>query len=144
MYILLTVAAGAGLAFQAVINARLRAVLDSSLSAAIVQVSVGLVMLMTIMLVLRQPPALPDGLSRVPWWVWTGGLLGTVYVLVSIVATAPLGAALMMASVVVGQTAASLVIDHFGWLGVDVHRLSPGRLVGAILLVVGVMLIRLR
>ena len=83
-------------------------------------------------------------MSRVPWWVWTGGLLGTVYVLVSIVATAPLGAALMMASVVVGQTAASLVIDHFGWLGVDVHRLSPGRLVGAILLVVGVMLIRLR
>ena len=144
MYILLAAAAGAGLAFQAVINARLRTVLDSALSAALVQVAVGLLLLILIALIVRQPLTLPAGLSRVPWWVWTGGLLGTAYVFASIVATAPLGAALTMASVVVGQTAAALLIDHFGWLGVDVHRLSAGRLAGAVLLVIGVILIRWR
>ena len=143
MYIALAIAAGAGLAFQAVINSRLRTVLDSALWAATVQVLVGLVMLAAVVAIAREP--MPGGsISRVPWWAWTGGLLGSFYVLTAIVTTVPLGAALTVAAIVVGQTLAALVIDHYGWFGLEVQRLSPVRLLGALMLVGGVVLMRVR
>jgi transporter family-2 protein len=144
MYIALAVAAGIGLAFQAVINTRLRLVLDSALWAALSQVLVGLLLLAALVGVAREPAPSIAGVTRAPWWVWTGGLLGALYVAIVIVATPPLGASLMFASVVVGQTLTALLIDHFGWFGVTVQPLSPVRLAGAALLVAGVALIRLR
>ncbi len=144
MYIALAVAAGAGLAFQAVINSRLRTVLDSALWAALVQIAVGLLMMVAVVTVARTGVPSGAGLSRAPWWVWTGGLLGALYVLTVIVATPPLGAALALASVVVGQTVTALLIDHYGWLGVPVQPATPARLAGAALLMAGIVLLRLR
>jgi transporter family-2 protein len=144
MYIALAVAAGIGLAFQAVINSRLRMVLDSALWAAFVQVLLGLLLLAVLVAIAREPVPSGAGLSRAPWWVWTGGMLGALYVATVIVATPALGASLMFAAVVVGQTLTALLIDHFGWFGVPVQPLSPLRLAGAALLVGGVALIRLR
>jgi len=65
-------------------------------------------------------------------------------VLSVIVTTRPLGVTLMVASVVVGQSVAALLIDHYGWLGVETHRLSPMRVAGVVLLFIGVLLIRWR
>jgi bacterial/archaeal transporter family-2 protein len=144
MYMLLAIAAGAGLAFQAVINTRLRLVVNSAIWAAMIQTLVGLGMLAVIALAARESPPGLEGWARAPWWVWTGGLLGATYVTAVIVTTAPLGAALMAMSVIVGQIVMALLIDHFGWLGVEVQRLSPTRLLGAALLVGGLLLIRLR
>ena len=144
MYIALAVAAGIGLAFQAVINSRLRMLLDSALWAAFIQVLVGLLVLAVIVAIAREPVPSGAGIPRAPWWIWTGGMLGALYVATVIVATPPLGASLMFASVVVGQTLTALLIDHFGWFGVTAQPLSPVRLAGAALLVGGVLLIRVR
>jgi transporter family-2 protein len=144
MYIALAVAAGIGLAFQAVINSRLRTLLDSALWAALVQIFVGLVMVAVVILFARESVPSVTGAWRAPWWIWTGGLLGALYVLAAIVATPPLGAALMLASVVVGQTVTALVIDHYGWFGVTAQPLTPLRAAGAALLVGGVLLLRAR
>lgn len=141
---LLAIAAGAGLAFQAVINTRLRVVVNSAIWAAMIQTFVGLAMLAALALVSRESPPGLEGVSRAPWWVWTGGLLGATYVTAVIVTTAPLGAALMAMSVIAGQVVMALLIDHFGWLGVEVHRLSPTRVLGAAMLVGGLLLIRSR
>ncbi len=142
--LLLAVAAGAGLAFQAVINTRLSAALGSPLWAAVVQVFAGLVFLLACVLILRQPPPSLAGASRLPWWIWTGGAIGAAYVLTVIVTTRPLGVTLMVAAVIVGQSVAALLIDHFGLFGVDVHRLTPVRLLGVGLLFAGVVLVRWR
>lgn len=142
MYIFLVAAAGAGLALQAVVNARLRVALDSALWASITQVFVGLVFLAVIALLLRQPPPFTAALSRLPWWAWTGGVLGALYVAVVIISTGPLGAAATIAAVIVGQTTMALVIDHFGWFGVETQRLSVARAVGAALMFGGLLLIR--
>lgn len=144
MYILVAVAAGAGIAFQAVINARLRVVVHSPIWAALIQTAVGLGLLATIAVVAREGPLNLTGVPRAPWWVWTGGLLGATYVVASIVATAPLGAAVMFAAVIVGQVITSLLIDHYGLMGVAVQPLSPLRAAGAGLLIAGLLLIRLR
>jgi transporter family-2 protein len=109
-----------------------------------VQVLVGLVMLAAVVAVARVPVPGAGAVARVPWWAWTGGLLGSFYVLTAIVTTAPLGAALTVGSIVVGQTLAALVIDHYGWFGLEVQRLSPLRLLGAAMLVGGLALMRAR
>jgi len=52
-----------------------------------------------------------------------------------------LGAATLLALVVLGQLATALMVDHFGWLGFPQHPLSFVRLAGAALLFGGVVLI---
>ena len=141
LYMILAIVAGAGLAVQVMVNAELRAVTGSTVWAAIFQFAVGLAALAATAVVLRDPMPTTT-LPRSPWWIWTGGLLGAAYILLSIVMAPRLGAALLLASVIVGQLAASLVIDHHGWLGAPVHRFSIGRGVGAVLLVIGIALIR--
>ena len=143
-YLALTALAGVGLAFQAIINARLSAALGNPIWATVVQVFVGLVLLFCVIAVTRQPLPSLAGVSRLPWWIWTGGMIGAAYVLIVILSTRPLGVALMVASVIVGQTLAALLIDHYGWFGLTVHRLSPSRAVGVGLLLAGVLLIRWR
>jgi transporter family-2 protein len=143
-YLLLAIVAGAGLAFQAVINTRLSQGLNSPLWASCVQVFVGLVFLAVCLAIAREPMPAFVGASRLPWWAWTGGAIGAAYVLSVIVTTRPLGVAVMVAAVVVGQSVAALLIDHYGWFGVDTHRLSPMRVVGVLLLFAGVLLIRSR
>jgi len=143
-YLALAALAGVGLAFQAIINARLSAALGSPIWATVVQVFVGLVLLFFVVAVTRQPIPSFASASRLPWWIWTGGILGAAYVLIVILSTRSLGVALMVASVIVGQTLAALLIDHYGWFGLTVHRLSPSRALGAVLLLAGVLLIRWR
>jgi transporter family-2 protein len=110
----------------------------------VVQIFVGLVLLSVIIAVTRQSvPVI--ALSQQPWWIWTGGVLGAAYVLTLIVSTRPINnLALMLATVIVGQTIAALLIDHFGWFGLAVHRLTVPRALGVVLLLAGVLLIRWR
>ncbi len=142
LYTLFAVVAGAGVAVQAVINSRLRFLLGAPLWAAVAQFVVGLVLLIAIAALTRQPTPTTSGMLRAPWWVWTGGLFGASYVLMSILLTPRLGAALMLASTIVGQLAAALVVDHYGWFGATVIPISLTRLVGVALLALGVILIR--
>jgi transporter family-2 protein len=142
LFLLFAVVAGAGIAVQAVINSRLRFILGSPVWAASTQFVIGLVVLTVVGLVSRQPIPSTDSLGRAPWWMWTGGLFGAAFIFMTVVATPRLGAALMLATAIVGQLAAALVIDHYGLFGGDVIPISAMRLVGVALLVGGVVLIR--
>ena len=138
----LAVAAGAMLPLQAAINARLARLVGSPLWAAGIS---GLVLTAALALVagvaLRAGPR-TEGLGGAPWWVWTGGLCGAV-VLSATTATAPrLGTAGMIALVMAGQVLCSLLLDHFGVLGLPVLPVSARRLAAAALLLAGAALMR--
>jgi transporter family-2 protein len=47
----------------------------------------------------------------------------------------------VVAATIAGQLSASVVIDHFGLLGVERQAVTLGRLVGVVLLATGVYLI---
>jgi len=142
LYMLFAVAAGAGVAAQAIINARLRFVLGAPVWAACAQFIVGLAVLAVVALVTQQSPPAAGSIGRAPWWMWAGGLFGATFILMSVIVTPKLGTALMMASTIVGQLGAALVIDHYGWFGASVIPISLTRLFGVALLTVGVILIR--
>lgn len=142
LYLLFGLLAGAGVAAQAVINARLRVILGAPLWAAATQFMVGLTLILLVALATRQPAPVTDGLARAPWWIWLGGVFGASFIVIVIVLTPRLGTALMLASVIVGQLSAALLIDHYGWFGASVIRMTPMRVLGAALLVLGVVLLR--
>ena len=121
-------AAGAGLAAQAGVNAQLRAATGSALWTALISASLTVVLLGAALVTRRDALATTRATRRYPWWIWTGGIAGAVYVLAVVALTRPLGVATLFAAIIVGQLSAGLVIDHFGWFNVPVHRASPDRL----------------
>jgi bacterial/archaeal transporter family-2 protein len=70
-----------------------------------------------------------------------GGLLGVCYVSSVLVTVRTLGAGGIVAASVAGQLTMSVVIDHFGWLGVDKDPLSAMKLGGVLLLAAGTLLV---
>lgn len=138
LFRLLALASGLTLALQPPINARLRAAIGDPFWAAATSFIVGTLALLLVALALRAP--LPDYANgfRAPWYLWTGGLLGAVYVATTIVVVPRLGAAQMLSLAVLGMMLGALAIDRFGLFGLGVRPLSLMRVVGAALVVAGV------
>lgn len=139
---ILALAAGVSLLVQVVVNARLRSGLAAWSWAALVSY-LGGTLAVAVILLIEKPPW-PPALMRnhVPWWAWAGGLFGALYLVFAIICVPRLGAASTVALVVTGQMLASLVFDHFGLLGLVPQAASAPRVLGAALLVAGVVLMR--
>ena len=141
-YLLFGFLAGAMLPIQFGINAQLASWLDSPLRATLVSFAVGTMALFVVMAAAYRDWPAGERIGGAPWWVWVGGLLGAFYVLGSVVAAPKLGAATLVAIILAGQAVASLLVDHFGWVGFEESPVTPGRLVGIALVAVGVALVR--
>ena len=74
--------------------------------------------------------------------MWTGALLGAVYLLATLILIRRLGTATTIGMVLAGQVAASTVIGHFSLIRVPVQVLSVLRLLGAGLIIAGVALVQ--
>jgi transporter family-2 protein len=140
--LLLAILAGAVLPVQTGINLQLRGLLGQPIGAALVSFAVGTVGLALLVAILRVPVPVGQALARGAWWHWVGGLLGAGYIVAAIVLAPRLGAATLVAAAVAGQMVASLAVDHYGWVGFPEHPVSPLRLVGAALVIGGVMLVQ--
>ena len=138
---LLGLGVGIGLVLQVGMNSTLRSILGSPILAALISFLVGSVALAGLLGVLRTPLPERAQLAAVPAWAWLGGILGAFYVAASVIVGPRLGAATLLALVVLGQLGTSLIVDHFGWLGFAQHPLTLMRLSGAALLFGGVLLI---
>jgi bacterial/archaeal transporter family-2 protein len=126
-------AAGVVLPVQFGVNIQLRTFVGGPLAAAAVALGVAA-------LVVQR--SLPGSVASAPWWAWTGGLLGALFVLASIILTPRLGAATTIGLILTGQVLASIVIDHFGLIRVPVHEASFPRIIGALLIVAGVVMVQ--
>lgn len=142
LYIVAALAAGFGIPVQAGVNGRLRESLSDPAWAALVSISVSFVCLVLYVTVRRLPSPFTDHPGSVPWWGWSGGLFGVIFVLAALILTPKLGAGLAFSLFVSGQLAASLVLDQWGMLGLPVHHINPQRLLGVALLIGGVALVR--
>ncbi len=134
---------GAGITVQVGMNSTVRLAIGSPVLATIVNFTVGLAALIVFALIAGERPA-PGSIATVPAWAWFGGLLGATYVAATTVLGPRLGAASLMALTLAGQMAAALVVDHYGAIGFPHNPVTPARLVGTALLIVGVVLVMRR
>ena len=143
IFALLAVGAGACIALQASANGSFRKNLgDNPLFAACLSILGTVLTAAAAMLVFRPPVPSAAVLRETPWWNWIGGPLGALIVLAGAALTARLGAALFIALVVGGQLLCSLVLDHFALVGLNEQPVTAGRLLGAALVVAGVLCIK--
>ncbi len=142
LFCLLVVGGGLSVSLQQVLNARLRSELGSPWWAGLVSFLGGCLVMLTVAVLTGQPVPSSETVARTSWTSWTGGLFGAIFIGVAILMVPRLGAASVVALVVVGQMLGSLTIDHFGILGIPQHSINPVRLIGAAFLIIGVMLVR--
>jgi len=133
--------AGALIAMQAGVNSQLVRFVGHPVIAATVSFVVGTVALALCSLGAGRWPTIAV-LSEAPWWVWTGGLLGAVFVVTTAALAPTLGAATLLSVAVAGQMTFALFLDHYGLVGFALRPLSVWRVLGAALVVSGVVLIR--
>lgn len=140
--LILTLLAGCLMPVQPAVNAFVAQAVDSPYLSSFFSFLTGTVALGLMCLALRLDWPSGKVLAGLPWWCWTAGIMGAFFVTMTIVAIPRLGAMSVMALLVAGQMLMSLVLDHFGWLGIPEHPVSLPRVGGAVLLLAGVILIR--
>ncbi|MGH7708738.1 MAG: DMT family transporter [Vulcanimicrobiaceae bacterium] len=139
---LVAILAGTALAIQPPINARLRVALGDPFWASFVSFVVGAIGLAVIALIVRAPfPTFAGVVRETPWWVWTGGLFGVLYVTVALIVVPRIGATALLSLAVLGMMLAAIAIDQTGTFGITVRHISLPRILGAVSVVAGVVLI---
>ncbi len=136
--ILMTILAGIGVAMQPPVNAML-ARSGSVILAALISFGVGTAILLGIWATLDRTS--PAGLKDLPWWAWTGGIYGVIFVSTSAYAAPRLGLASMLTIAIAAQLTAALVIDHFGLIRLAQTPLTPMRVFGVLLVLAGLVLL---
>jgi bacterial/archaeal transporter family-2 protein len=140
---ILAAAAGISLVVQQALNANLRTALGSAAWSGFMSYFIGVVCMAALALLFRDPVPSAAIAARIPWFAWSGGLFGAIFIGLGIFLVPQLGAATFFALLIAGQMLGSIAFDHFGLLGVPVHPISAIRVAGALLLVGGVILIRM-
>lgn len=81
--------------------------------------------------------------SEYPWWMWMGGLCGAIIVFGNAWLVRHVGVGVFSMSLLVGQLALSMLMEHRGWLGAPRKSITWQKIVGILLMLAGVALIRL-
>ena len=131
---------GGLVATQAPLNSQLGRIVGG-VNASVVALAVSFVALLTL-------AALTDGLGGIrrigdaPLHVAIGGgLAGALYVGSIVFTVRALGAGGLTALTIAGQLGVAMVIDHFGWLGVERSPITVAKIAGVALLAVGAWLV---
>ncbi|MDJ0646486.1 MAG: DMT family transporter [Flavobacteriaceae bacterium] len=142
VFILLAIIAGAVLPIQAGLNVQLGKSVHQPIFAAFASFLIGTLGLLIYLFIIKFDFSSIAQTKTVSPVVWSAGILGAFYVTAVIILAPRLGTALTFVLIVAGQMTISLVLDHYGLLGIPVKQMNWRRLLGVVFLVAGVLLIR--
>lgn len=133
--------AGALMSIGVVWNSQLRGALVNPWLAATVSF-VPVVFAFALMFLLKPTP-LPtrQDLSGVRWWMPLAGITGAVAVFAGLLFVDKVGAGAFNGLLITANLLTSVALDHFGWFGMRQVKAGPPRLIGAALMVGGIVLI---
>jgi transporter family-2 protein len=135
-------AIGACLALQPPINAAMARTLGSPLLAAVASIVISLAVVVPVWLTVGQGDGDLAQARALPWWVLLGGAFGVVFVAGSVIVAPVLGLALFFVCVVAGQLLGATVVDHLGAFGLPVKPVTPLKIVGLALVLLGAALVQ--
>ena len=140
---LIALLAGGFIALQAPINAEAAARLGHPLTAATMSFCVGTVALIVLTALFARNDTHLEAFKSLPLYMLLGGgLLGAVYVTVNLMLAPRIGVAAVMALGIAGQLFTALLIDRLGLFALMERGLTFGRVSGALLVLVGALMVR--
>ncbi|HTP22251.1 MAG TPA: DMT family transporter [Solirubrobacteraceae bacterium] len=137
--IALTVGAGLLVGMQAAANSALSDRVGD-FGAAFVSVTVAFAIITLLLVTVGHPGRLAH-IGSVRPAVLIGGAGGAAVITVGLIAVRTLGAGAVIALLVTAQLVVALVIDRFGWFGLDRVAIGPTRLFGLALVIAGTVLV---
>lgn len=138
IYYLMAFAAGLGITLQTTLNAQLaKGIGGDPVAAALFSFTVGAVCVGVYSLVRGEIIPSLIAISTQPWWSLLGGILGSCALLSYVVLAPRIGLSALLGLAIAGQILSSLMIDHFGLLGATERPVSLIKLVGTIVMLVG-------
>lgn len=75
-----------------------------------------------------------SGFKATPWWAWVGTAIAAIPVISTLFFAGRLGGGAFNGLVVTGTIVFSIVLDHYGLLGFDVHHATLPRIAGGTLM----------
>lgn len=141
---LLGLLAGCAIAIQVAINGQLGVQLHSSIHAALISFTVGTILLCFIMIIqksFKNVMLLKE--EKTHWYIYIGGVLGALYVFINASLVPIIGAGTVVVLVILGQIISSLCIEHIGFLGAPIKRITNLKILGVIFMIIGIYFIKL-
>lgn len=131
---------GTAMTLQTAINAQVSQSIGSPLQAALISFSFGTLILAVLVLLQKQAWPSLQQFSQLPWYAWCAGVLGVYAISLSIYTAPKLGLLTFSGLVIFGQILTSMLFDHFGGLGAEKNSIHWQRLLGGVVIFVGVLL----
>ena len=82
-------------------------------------------------------------LKGIPFYMFTGGLIGILTVLFTNIGFSGLGVSLTVSLSLLGQLITSLIIDHFGYFNMPVIEFDKKKILGLIIIIAGIYVMTL-
>lgn len=136
MYKLLAVLIGGIISVMITFNGQLEGSVGATYSLIIIHV-VGIIIITGILLVKKEKIKIEE---KVPKYLFLGGGIGVVLTLVNMVTIVKIGVTLTTSLAVFGQLTFSSAIDHFGLLGMSKYKFNNKKIVGFIIIAVGLVI----
>lgn len=136
LFPIIVLIAGAMTSYQPLINAKLSQHLNSPIWASFLSFAIGTILLFVVGYLLTGKMMQLE-MTGLKWWMFTGGVLGAVFVTVALYTVPYLGVASLVALLITGQLIASALLDHFGVLSETANPITLQKIIGLSLLGVG-------
>ncbi|MFD1745531.1 DMT family transporter [Rhizobium helianthi] len=144
LIILAAIVTGAVVPFQAGANAVLGRTLGHPLWGTLLSLCVSFACILPIMALAKVGAPNWSNLAHSPRWIWIGGVVGVIYITGALMLAPKLGAAGFVMAAIAGQMLASIIIDHWGLVGLPQKPVSWSRLSGLALIFLGLIVMQLQ
>ncbi|MBX2930767.1 MAG: DMT family transporter [Chitinophagaceae bacterium] len=136
--------AGALMPMQAGVNFKLaKAINNNIIGAALISFIIGTTVLACYVLFTNQLKFNVITVAKTqPYWIWMGGILGAFFVAATTLIVPKIGSSLAFSSIIAGQLFISVIIDHYGLLGVPITPINIKKIAGIILLGIAIWIIK--
>jgi len=143
LYLIMGIIIGMFFPIQASISARLSSYSKTPLTASFIAFSLGTVILLVINLII-DPIGITVGIDfSYPLYVFIGGAItGVGFNVANIILFSKLGASVTTLVTVTGQMIVGILIDHFGWFGVQANPVTIARTLGVVIMIFAISLVQ--
>lgn len=136
----LMLAAGVGIPIMAAMNAGLGVRIQSPMSAVFVLCSVAL-LISAVLLTFSAKPSW-NMMATAPPIFYVGGAFFVFYIATITISAPIIGLGNAVFYVLLGQILCAAAIDHYGLFGVSISAITPRRILGLLIMAIGVYLAR--